>query len=451
MPRRLFPPGLVLPLLVVILLGMAVAPATAQTAPASSTTPADRDPDTLVIHAGLEYWVRVSRTLDFDFDASRDDVDDFGWQRIKPFLSLQKRFFELTLQGQDARSHGVEELNPNGTSTYGSRTSRLDFVKAFVKISAPSGVSFKIGREQADGVDLGVSRKLASSSNYGTVLKSFDLASLRWDGKTASVMGFLSSPVDNKPYEFNRRRVGELFWGVQTTKTTGRNGHRLALFRRSTDSNGPVSETGVRGDSATYGLGVQETGPLFVPGLTWEVDGIYQWGHRSTDTLRAAAIFATATHTFSPTQNLWVGYHQSSGDGRRGDGVSHTYDTLYASGYNNYGYMGLSQGKNIGDVRFGGTNKIAGPASLLWAVHEQFLSVRDDIWYAIFTPNIARPTARSRHLGTEVDATLLLRFPWARRMTIGLGYLGYVPGGYLKTSGPPATAHQFAIDIYGQF
>jgi hypothetical protein len=207
----------------------------------------------------------------------------------------------------------------------------------------------------------------------------------------------------------------------------------------------------VHGRSATYVLGFQETGPLLIPGLTWEVDTIAEWGHRSADTVRAAAIFATATHTFTPDHNLFVGFHQSSGDAVRGDGTTHLFDTLYASGFNNYGYMGLSQGRNIGDARIGGSSKIAGPASLLWAYHEQFLSVRQDAWYAIFTPNIDRPGATSSKLGREIDATLLLRFPFARHMTIALGYLAFFPRGYLRGTGPHARAQQFAIDIYGQF
>jgi hypothetical protein len=264
-------------------------------------------------------------------------------------------------------------------------------------------------------------------------------------------MGFVAAPVDNRPYALNRRRAGELFLGVQATKTVRTNVHRLYLVRRSTDANGPSSETGVRGDSATYALGVQEAGPLLVPGLGWEIDGLFEWGHRSTDRLRAAAIFATATHTFTPTQSVYIGYHQASGDGRRGDGTTHLYDTMYASGYNNYGYMGLSQGRNIGDVRLGGTSKIVGPATLMWTYHEQFLSVREGGWYAIFTPNIDRPGARSARLGREIDATLLLRFPFAKRLTIALGYLAFFPGAYLRATGPHDRAQQFAIDIWGQF
>lgn len=148
---------------------------------------------------------------------------------------------------------------------------------------------------------------------------------------------------------------------------------------------------------------------------------------------------------------MFVGYHQSSGDGVRGDGTTHLFDTFYSSGFNNYGYLGLSQGRNIAEVRVGGTSKIAGPASLLWTYHDQLLSVRRDTWYAIFTPNVTRPGAPSSRLGREVDATLLLRFPFAKRATIALGYLAYFPGRYLTTTGPHKTAQQFAIDIWGQF
>jgi hypothetical protein len=219
---------------------------------------------------------------------------------------------------------------------------------------------------------------------------------------------------------------------------------------RTVNANGPRSETGQRGDSATYAFGVQETGPLVVPGVTWEAEAIVEWGHRSTDRLRAAAVFLTATRAFSPSHSVFAGYYQSSGDGRRGDGTTHL-DTFYSSGFNNYGYLGLSQGRNIGDLRVGGTSKLAGPATLLWAYHDQILSVRRDAWYAIFTPNIARDGPTSSRLGREIDLTLLLRFPFAPKMAIGLGYLAFVPGRYLRGSGPHATAQQFAVDIWGSF
>ena len=404
-----------------------------------------------MVRYGVEYWLRASRTDDFDFDGAHDDGLNFGWQRIKPFFSVQKRWLELTLQGQDSRSYGMPALNPNGSSTYASSTSQLDFVKAFVKITPKPGVTLKVGREQADGIDIGISRKLASSSNYGTVLKSFDLVSLQVEARGSSLMGFVADPVDNQPYAWNKRRPGEVFWGLQATRSARRNVHRLYVIGRSTDENGPLSETGARGRSMTYGLGVQETGPLVVPGITWEIDSLFQWGHRSTDAVRAAAIFATATHAFSPDHSVFVGYHQSSGDGTRGDGTTHLFDTLYSSGFNNYGYLGLSQGRNIADLRVGGTSKIAGPASLLWAYHDQALSVRQDVWYGIVTPNISRPGARSSRLGREIDATILLRFPFAKRATIALGYLAFLPGAYLTTTGPHKAAQQFAIDIWGQF
>lgn len=422
-----------------------------QSPPSSPGSPVADGNDTLTLNYGVEYWIRASRTNDFDLDGTRDDGLSFGWQRVKPFFGLRKRWFELALQGQDARSYNVPLFNPDGSSTYATSTSQLDFVKAFVKITPRAGLTFKVGREQADGTDIGVSRKLASSSNYGTVLKSFDLVSLKWEQRGSSVMGFIAAPVDNRPYALNRRREGELFWVLQATRTARRNAHRVYLARRSIDSNGPLGEAGLQGDSVTYALGFQETGPLFVPGLSWDAEGIFEWGHRSTDTLAAAAVFATATHAFAPDQTVYAGYHQASGDGTRGDGTTHLFDTLYSSGFNNYGYMGLSQGRNIGDMRFGGASKIAGPASLLWTYHEQFLSVRQDAWYAIFTPNVQRRDAVSAHLGREIEATLLLRFPFAKRATIALGYLAFFPGGYLTTTGPHAPAQQFAIDISGQF
>ena len=148
--------------------------------------------------------------------------------------------------------------------------------------------------------------------------------------------------------------------------------------------------------SASRGLG-----PLFVPGLTWELDSIVEWGDRATDKVRAAAVFATATHAFNPDQSVLVGYHQGTGHGRRGGGTTHLYDTLYSSGFNNYGYMGLSKGRNIGDVRIGGRSKIKGPASLLWGYHEQFLSVRQDQRYAIFTPTSIVPAPPRRCSGAR--------------------------------------------------
>ncbi|MEZ5291101.1 MAG: alginate export family protein [Vicinamibacterales bacterium] len=424
-------------------------PAAAQTAGASPA-PADGG-DALTIRYGAEYWIRASRTVDFDFDGAVDDAQDFGWQRVKPFVAVRKRWFELMLQAQDSRSYGVPDLNPDGSSTYASRTSQLDFVKAYAALRPRADVLVKVGREQADGIDMGLSRKLASSSNYGTVLKSFDQISVRWDRRGKSLGAFVASPVDNQPYAWNRRRAGEVFWGVQALHTTRAKVHRAYVVGRQIGTRGPASETGVRARSATYALGLQEVRPIGGPRLVLDVEGLVEWGHRSTDRLRAGALFATATRSFSPDHSVFVGYYRSSGDGRPGDGTTHLFDTMYASGFNNYGYLGLSQGRNIGDVRVGGSSKLAGPATLMWTYHDQALSVRRDHWYAIFTPDIDRPGAASSRLGREIDATLLLRFPFARRATIALGYLAYFPGRYVSGTGPHATAQQFAIDIWGEF
>lgn len=440
-------------LIVVLALASVVLPAGAaypqSPAPAPDAQAATDEGLKLKYH--VEYWVRGTRIDDFDFDGGQSDGLNYGWQRIKPFFGGQKRWFEFAIQGQDSRSYGVPALYPNGTSTYTARTSQLDFVKAFVKIDPRPGVSIKVGREQADGSDVGISRKLASSSNYGTVLKSFDLVSLRWQNRTSSVMGFLAAPVDNRPYALNRRHPGETFAGLQATQSGLRNAHRLYVVRRSVGTDGPPSETGVRAGSVTYAVGFQETGRFPVPGLSWEAEGLVQWGHRSTDRLRAGAVYGTATYAFAPGHTVFAGYNQASGDGVRGDGTTHLYDTLYVSGFNNWGYMGLSQGRNIGQLRLGGLSKIANSVSVNWAYYEQFLSVGRDVWYGIVTPNVSRPSARSIWLGREVDATVNLRFPFLKGATIALGYLEFFPGGYLATTGPHAHPRQFAIDIYGLF
>ncbi|MEZ5420730.1 MAG: hypothetical protein R2708_25770 [Vicinamibacterales bacterium] len=111
-------------------------------------------------------------------------------------------------------------LNPNGTATYGSRTSQLDFVKAFVSVTPRPGLSLKVGREQADGLDLGLSRKLAGRlelRHRAQVVRS-GLAAL--GGPADRCHGFVASPVDNQPYAFNQRRPGETFWGLQSRVTT---------------------------------------------------------------------------------------------------------------------------------------------------------------------------------------------------------------------------------------
>ena len=109
--------------LAIAALWLPAGPVDAQTTP-SSPQPASPDPNALKLRFGIEYWVRASNTDNFDFDGSQDDNINFGWHRIKPYFGLQKRWFELTLQGQDARSHNVPERNRNGTSTYDTRTSR---------------------------------------------------------------------------------------------------------------------------------------------------------------------------------------------------------------------------------------------------------------------------------------------------------------------------------------
>jgi hypothetical protein len=400
---------------------------------------------------GVEYWVRSVWRGNFDLDRTKDDGLLFGWQRVKPFFSVRNTWLELTAQGQDARSYGVPLTNPNGALTAPSSTSQLDFIKAYAKAGPWNGVTFKIGREQADGNSLGISKKVSSSTNYGTVLRSFDVASVKWERASTALLTFISSPVENKPSQLNTRVPGEVFWGLQADKKRAKNLHRAYFVGRSISRDVLASETGVRGDGMVYAIGFQETGPLVVPGVVWELEAIGEWGHRSTDELRAGAVFINGTHTFAPDQSVSAGYFQSSGDAVRGDGTTHLFDPFYSSGFNNYGYLGLSAGRNIRDLRFGGTSKIRGPATFVWAYHHQNLSSQNDAWYGIFTPNIVRSGAESAHLGEALETTLLLRFPFAKRATFAVQYMRFFPGAYLTTTGAHSSPQQFSVDINGQF
>ncbi|MBI3939924.1 MAG: alginate export family protein, partial [Acidobacteria bacterium] len=148
---------------------------------------------------------------------------------------------------------------------------------------------------------------------------------------------------------------------------------------------------------------------------------------------------------------LFWGYHQASGDGKRGDGKRGVYDIFYASGYNEFGYLGLSRGANIRHIKVGGGSKLVGPLSLYWIYHDSYLVNRSDVWYANSTPNIFRPAARSPHIGQEINAYVNFRFPFAKYATISLGYLGFLPGAYLRTTGVHDPPQQFTIDVFGAF
>ena len=91
----------VLAALLVYVASLSCAPiAHAQTAP---VPPSSVTVDGYTLTYAVEYWIRATRIDDFDFDGTDDDGLNFGWHRVKPFFSVQKRWFELTRRRSTCR------------------------------------------------------------------------------------------------------------------------------------------------------------------------------------------------------------------------------------------------------------------------------------------------------------------------------------------------------------
>ena len=220
---------------------------------------------------------------------------------------------------------------------------------------------------------------------------------------------------------------------------------RLDLFYvLKYDYSGKIAGESGTGNLLSHSIGLQlegQTAKVLDLGLTF----VGQFGRYGKDSLRAFGanikLGVTAPLDFKP--RLAVQYTWGSGDANPQDGLHQTFDGVFGGRDIFYGRLNLFFWANLHDAELDFSAELLPKLSMLVEAHHFRLDQPKDAWYTTGLGVSRRdPTGASgASLGVELDFHLVWTV-W-NHLELMAGYGRFLPGGFVKATGPAAPADWF--------
>lgn len=406
-------------------------------APAQSTPPVGVEGRPFNVKFGVDYFMQVSSRGDYPFNDERfSDSETFMWERLKPRVSGTKGRVSFLLEGQDTHSVG---------GAFAVRKAWIDLLNARIDVQPTRGLVIRLGRQQGESDS---TPRLMRTSDFAPVMRSFDVAELRWQRGQTDLRASLYQTVDNLPSRFNTWKKGERIWTVYGQRRVGR--QRVSSFLSTRVNSDVKSESGVVGSGAVFAWEVMAAGQAKLPNVTYLIEHILERGHTSTDDLRASALFGSLAVSLGRAGDWDMRYVRTSGDAAAGDGKKGSFDPFYMA-VAALSSLSLQRGPNLHAVSFGSSHNVARDTVFQWRYHEHHLTTLSDRWYtgATKVASLLRPEATSSRIGGEINFTLI--YNPSPKLTIRSGYYRLLPGAYLTQTGSSGTPYEIRFQIFGTF
>ncbi len=214
--------------------------------------------------------------------------------------------------------------------------------------------------------------------------------------------------------------------------------------------------------SSTAGLGSGDLGIVtigsrivgkFKKNYDYGFEGAYQTGKNAGNLVSAFATHFRLGYTFSPSFKPRIGieYNFASGDKNPGTGTVTTFNNLFPTNHDKYGYMDLFSWRNLHDIR---ANFSVAPTSFMTAsadYHAFFLPDPENGTF-LFNGTQLRAGAPgvSDFAGQELD--FLIKFKPPTKYFDGLvGYSVFFPGGFYNDTGGAHTAQFFYTQVTARY
>jgi hypothetical protein len=291
------------------------------------------------------------------------------------------------------------------------------------------------------------------SARYGpNVLRSFDGGLARWEARDWRVDAFFLRPVQNNLRSFDdetdgRRKV----WSLYATRNLPEIGARsgLDLFYIGYGNNNAEFDDG-RGREARHTLGTRffgTNGPW-----KWDLEGHFQFGTFAGGDIRAWSLATDVRYTF--TELFLKPYVEMranviSGDNKPNDGTLGTFNALFPRG-KYFGEIGLIGPANLINlhpilgIELGSGWTLSGATVFYWRE-----SLGDGVYGTSGNLLRSAENSRSRYIGTQADA--VLGWEATRNLSFGASYSIFVPGKFIKDTGPSKVVHFVGAEMLFRF
>jgi hypothetical protein len=165
------------------------------------------------------------------------------------------------------------------------------------------------------------------------------------------------------------------------------------------------------------------------------VEGGYQFGHDTDETVRAGFLTAGLGHSWkslpwSPT--LWLFYDWASGDDDPNDGENNSFRQLFQLGHAYIGLIDNVARQNLSDVNFKIVTHPADKLTLTTLFHWMDLDTQNDFIY-----NVAGVPVGTTGAGTEISEELdiVANYQFNSNFSVQAGYFWFWYGSAVENSG----------------
>jgi hypothetical protein len=404
-----------------------------------------------------------------DFDSSIDDDNDDAWllNRFRLGLALKPvSWLKLYGQTQDAREAFSDRSNiPGVRGAEGDDT--FDLRQAYISLGDVKKfpLLLTIGRQAISYGD----NRLVADSRWGNFGRTFDAIRLRFEEPHYWVEGFVMRPVQIKRHEFDDSDAADNFGGVYfSTTLVPKQTTDFYFFYRDKDDNQPDLDPTNRIDPqgtwngpaarfATIGARVKSTpdklnGWDYTAEAAYEVGEVFQTDRNSAQfDLNAFAVHVSGGYTAKElpwTPRFGLEYDFATGDSDPNDTNSESFQNLYPSNHEKYGFMDEFSWRNIHDARVQFNVKPIKKLDLEFDYHAFWLADTHDFWYRsngistlrTRTPDglDVRTIGASNFAGHEIDLTA--SYELTKNVKLQVGYSHFFAGQYLADTGADSDA-----------
>lgn len=407
-----------------------------------------------------------------DFDNSANDPRDDAWVLSRFRLGLAIRpssWLKIYAQTQDTREWFSTRGNVpgiNGTEGGDCFDLRLAFVELGDLKQFP--LSLTIGRQVLDYGD----RRLVGDSRWGNFGLTFDAVKLRLQTDKFWVDAFAARPVQIRKYEVNDSDSADNFFGIYGgTDALGFQTTELYfLYRDKADNQPDQSPANTLNPNGTYRGPAQRLATIgtrwkskqgALRGFDYSAEFAYQFGSlwtgaKTTPRLNHHAFALAITGGYTWENAPWkprigIEYDYASGDKNPKDGSSQSFQNIFPSNHQQYGFIDIFDWRNLHDARVSFRVKPHKDVEVTLDYHAFWIAETTDYWYSGNSGNSTlrtttpgkkgkdvRTVGASNFAGHEVDFTT--NWKVNKHLSLLVGYSHFFAGDYLRETGAHSDA-----------
>ena len=354
--------------------------------------------------------------------------------------------FHVFVEGQEA--HTFAQSDVNQTNVF---VNDIDLRQLFAEFKSPwkkAPVTVKVGRQELNYGD----QRFVGALDWTNTARVFDALKFVYTLNPQVVIDIFASRVVKVEREkWDQAQNGDDFYGIYLSTKPFRKSMDQMLdtflfIRNNRDRTVTGERTSERGELKEYTFGNRFKGKKY----DWDYGTEYaiQLGSRAHDDIQAWAFHQELGYTLSKlpwTPRLYGEYNHASGDRNPTDGKSQTFDNLFPTNHNKYGFIDFVSLKNMNDFMFGTSVKPHDRLLLSSDFHWFLLDAKESAWFNASGGTFRAANANAdTQLGEELD--LLATYKLSQHVNLMLGYSHFFAGPFAKDTG----RHDDADFLYTQ-